>query len=116
MLLVERAREPDKGAWATPGGYVDWDETIEDAVRREVLEETGLVSEELELLAVRSDPARHPKQVINFVYLVRAGSGEAVAGDDAADVAWFPLEEVPARMALDHHLNVELARKALAKR
>lgn len=114
VLLIERGIEPDKGAWATPGGYVDWDETVEGAVEREIREETGLEAVKVEFLGVRSEPDRHPKQVINMVFLVGVAPGDPQAGDDAADVAWFAFDALPDRIALDHRTNLDLARQALA--
>ena len=107
VLLVQRGVEPYKGSWATPGGYVEWDETTEQTVTREVKEETGLTVESCQLVGVRSSPDRHPKQVINLVYRVSVAEGEPVKGDDAADVQWFSLENLPETLAFDHEQNIE---------
>lgn len=105
VLLIKRGAEPDKGLWGVPGGYVGWDETTEDTVKREVKEETNLDVKSLKLIGVSSSPKRHPKQVINVVYLV-IDDGEAKHGDDAQDLQWFDLNNLPAKMALDHKQNV----------
>src|SRR3989338_7876697 len=68
VLLIQRGVEPYKGYWGTPGGYVDWDESTEETVKREVKEEVGLDVTEAKLVGVYSSPTRHQKQVINIVY------------------------------------------------
>lgn len=113
VLLVQRDVEPSKGYWGTPGGYVEWDESTEDAVKREVREETGLTVANTRLVGVYSKPNRHPKQVINVVYLVDVEDGELTAGDDAEAVQWFSLEALPEKMALDHQQNIHDAISSL---
>jgi 8-oxo-dGTP diphosphatase len=111
VLLVKRAFPPDKGSWAIPGGYIEWDESPEDAARREVNEETGLVVDKLRLLDILGDPTRHPDQLITALFLGEA-HGEVRAGDDAEDATWFPVNALPEKMALDHRDAVEKARLA----
>ena len=115
ILLIQRDVEPNKGSWGTPGGYVEWDETTEETVKREVKEETGLDVTETHLVGVYSSPHRHPKQVINVVYLAKVGEGDIKHGDDAMEARWFSLEELPEQMALDHKKNITDARKLLVK-
>jgi ADP-ribose pyrophosphatase YjhB (NUDIX family) len=112
VLLIQRGVEPDKGSWGVPGGYVGWDESTEDAVKREVKEETNLDVDNIKLVGIYSDPKRHPKQVINIVYLVRA-NGELEHGDDAENAKWVLLDELPEQMALDHRQSIEDARRLL---
>lgn len=100
ILLIKRGAEPFKGFWALPGGYVDWDETVEDAVRREVAEETGLMVTSLELIGVFSKPERHPKQCIDVAFAVET-MGEPKAGDDAVEIGWFGIKNLPP-LAFDH--------------
>ena len=107
VLLIQRGVEPNKGFWGTPGGYVGWDESTEDAVQREVKEETNLTVTKMRLIEVNSNPKRHPKQVINFVYRVEVKDGEVKHGDDAFDAKWFLLKNLPEEMALDHRKNIE---------
>jgi len=113
ILLIQRGVEPNKGYWGTPGGYVSWDESTEETVKREVKEETGLEVIETKLVGVYSSPSRHPKQVINLVYLTKVNGGEPKHSDDAMDAKWFLLDELPKQMALDHKHNIQDARKLL---
>lgn len=113
ILLIQRGVEPNKGFWGTPGGYVEWDESAEETAKREVKEETGLDVLDVKLAGVYSNPGRHPKQVINILYLAQVADGEPKVGDDAKDVKWFPLDSLPEKMALDHKQNIEDAKKLL---
>jgi len=108
VLLIQRVARPNKGYWGTPGGYVDWDESVEEAVAREVKEETNLNITELKLVGVYSSPSRHPKQVINLLYAVEVDDLSKLAvGDDALNAKWFPLQKLPSKMALDHKQNIK---------
>ena len=112
VLLIKRAKEPFKGYWGTPGGYVGWDETIEEAVSRELKEETGLIVTTVKFVRYSSSPERHPKQVINFVYFVEA-DGDPIASDDALEFVWFDLNNLPENLAFDHAENIAMAIKLL---
>lgn len=101
VLLIKRGREPFLGQWAIPGGRIEDDETAEDCLRREMKEETGLDVEPVKLIGLYSDPGRDPRKVIAAPYLVRRIGGQLKAGDDAAEAAWFPLDDIP-RLAADH--------------
>jgi 8-oxo-dGTP diphosphatase len=100
ILLIKRGSEPYKGFWAVPGGYVDFDETTEEAVRREVKEETGLIVTSLEFIGLYSDPKRHPKQCVSAAYVVEA-KGEVKVGDDALEFKWESIKNF-GELAFDH--------------
>ncbi len=90
VLLVTRANPPFKGHLALPGGFVEVGERIEDACRRELEEETGIVAGDLMLLGLWSDPARDPRgHVCSAVFAGTVPGGEPRGGDDAADAAWI---------------------------
>ncbi len=89
VLLIRRKHEPFRGAYALPGGFVDVGETVEDACRRELKEETGLDVGALRLIGVYSDPNRDPRgHTCSIAYLARVDRAEVQAGDDAAAAEW----------------------------
>lgn len=109
VLLVRRGGEPFKGCWALPGGFMEMDETIEHCAVRELEEETGLrfAEQDLRLIGVYSAPGRDPRgRTVTAAFRVESGerraeNGEPVAGDDAAEVRWWPLAALPP-LAFDH--------------
>jgi 8-oxo-dGTP diphosphatase len=100
IVLIERRHEPL--GWALPGGFVDYGEALEEAAIREAREETSLAISNLRLLGCYSDPARDPRlHAISAVYAAE-GSGKPGAGDDAANLAIFPLSALPVKLCFDH--------------
>lgn len=99
IVLIQR-RNPPYG-WALPGGFVDRGERLEAAARREALEETGLAVELKALLGCYSDPTRDPRMHTASAVYVATASGTPSAGDDAAGLQLFGLEDVPA-LVFDH--------------
>lgn len=93
ILLVERGREPLKGYWSLPGGVLELGELLEAGIRREVLEETGLVVKPLSVLEIferimldrKGQPEYH---YVLVDYLCRVVSGDVRPGDDVSNVAW----------------------------
>lgn len=99
VLLVRRRRPPRQGQWSLPGGAQELGETVEEAVRREVREETGLELERIQLLTVVDFIQRDPDGRIRYHYtlvdvLGEAAPGEVRPGDDACEAAWFPVSEL----------------------
>ena len=90
VLMVRRKNPPYKGKLALPGGFVEIGETVEQAARRELLEETGLAATKLSLVGVYSKPDRDPRgHTCSVAFLTDVEPGtEAKAGDDAEAVAW----------------------------
>lgn len=117
ILLIKRGTEPFEGSWALPGGFVDEDESLQDAALRELAEETGLSpGSPLRQVGTYGDPGRDPRGwTVSVVFLGLADetSSEPASGDDAADAAWFPVWDLP-ELAFDHDAIVEDALK-LAK-
>lgn len=102
VLLVRRGRPPFRGSWALPGGFVEREETVEQAVARELREETGLRGEAVGLVGVYSGPDRDPRKPTTTVaFFVRGRAGPPRAGDDAAGAAWVPLD-LARPLAFDH--------------
>jgi len=90
VLLIKRAREPFKGRWALPGGFVDKDESLEHAASRELLEGQGLSVVNLEQIGAFGDPGRDPRgHTVSIVFSAVLDSPlQARAADDAADANW----------------------------
>ncbi len=103
VLLVRRARAPFAGSWAIPGGFVDAGETVERACLREVVEETGLKGTIVGILGVYSAPGRDPRgHTVTVAYVLRVSGVVPVAGDDAAEARWWPIDAPPGDLAFDH--------------
>ena len=104
VLMIRRKKDPFEGQLALPGGFVNEGETVEDAMRREAMEETSLEVEPIEILGVYSDPKRDPRKhimTVVFVGIIVGGSGKA--GDDAASIEWVQLADVEKlQVAFDH--------------
>ncbi|MGE3803303.1 MAG: NUDIX domain-containing protein [Gemmataceae bacterium] len=115
VLLIRRKNDPFAGKWAIPGGFVDMDEPLEAAARRELLEETGIKLARLEQLHTFGDPSRDPRgRTISVVYLAEANPKKLhpVGADDAAEAGWHALKRPPA-LAFDHAEILALARRRL---
>lgn len=100
IVLIERKNEPF--GWALPGGFVDYGETLEQAAIREAMEETSLAIGNLRLLGCYSDPARDSRQHIISTVFAAEAEGVPTPGDDAANVAVYPLSALPAPLCFDH--------------
>lgn len=103
VLLIERGREPFKGIWALPGGFVDMDESLETACMRELEEETGIQVQEIKQFKAFGDVNRDPRhRTISVVfYSFTESEIQPKAGDDAACARWFPIDNLP-ELAFDH--------------
>lgn len=116
VLLIRRKKWPYQGFWALPGGFVEMDETLEQAARRELREETGVDVGVLEQLYTFGDPGRDPRtRVISVVYMALADAGEerhVQAADDAAEAQWWSLAELP-ELAFDHQRILRYAQQRL---
>lgn len=99
ILLTVRGKPPSEGMWGLPGGAVEVGETVEEALVREVREETGLDVRPLKLVAVldsvtKDDDDRVKYHYVLFEYLCEHLSGEVHAGSDAVDTRWVPLADL----------------------
>ena len=106
IVLIQRGEEPFKGWWALPAGYIEADESVEQAAVRECKEETGLEVELLELYGVGSFPEGPVQSGIIIFYRARPTGGNLIAGDDAQDVAVFAPDSIPEKLAFRTHREV----------
>jgi len=107
IVLIRRINEPFKDHYALPGGIVEYGERVEDAVLREVEEETGLKGRIHGLVGVYSDPDRDPRgHFVSVCFIVLPVGGELKAGSDANDVALFSLDNLP-KLAFDHEKMIK---------
>lgn len=112
VLLIQRGQMPAQGRWTIPGGRVEFGETLQQALERELRAETGLVGRVGPLCEVFEYlDARYHYVILD--YLVTEPSGELCAGEDAADARFFTLDEIEALPTTDGLLAV--LRRALAK-
>lgn len=115
VLLIRRGHPPFKGAYALPGGFVEVGENVEDACRRELMEETGIKAGKLALIGVYSDPKRDPRgHTVGVAYLTRIKAVTPVAGDDAAAAEWVD-DWRRLELAFDHKLILRDASKMLKR-
>lgn len=112
VLLIKRKYEPFKNSWALPGGFVKEEESLEDAVHRELTEETGIKVNYLEQLYTFGKPDRDPRRrVVSVAYfaLVKSSKFEKLkASSDAESAQWFSIKELP-QLGFDHKLILDTA-------
>lgn len=113
IVLIRRKNEPYKDRLALPGGFVERDETVEQAVVRETKEETGLDTEIVRLIGVYSDPGRDPRgPTVSVCYQMRVKGGSLSAASDASDAILMGVDKMPA-LAFDHNRMIEEAKQYL---
>ncbi|MFM7562900.1 MAG: NUDIX domain-containing protein, partial [Planctomycetota bacterium] len=112
LLLIQRKHDPFAGCWALPGGFLDEQETLEQAAARELMEETHVVARKLIPLGAFSKVDRDPRgRVVSFSYATEVPATTCQqAGDDAAAAKWFPVKRLP-KLAFDHAEVIAAARK-----
>jgi 8-oxo-dGTP diphosphatase len=104
VLLIQRGLQPFKKKWALPGGFVRVEETVDEAARRELAEETGLTNVYLEQLYTFGAVDRDPRErVVSVAYyaLVKSAEHSVTGATDASDAGWFRITKLPA-LAFDH--------------
>jgi 8-oxo-dGTP diphosphatase len=102
LLLIKRGNAPFKGQYALPGGFVDLDETVENACLREVLEETNVTIRRPTLVGIYSEPGRDPRgPTVSIAYATRVNTAVATAGDDASAAEWVD-DWQSHKLAFDH--------------
>jgi len=103
VLLIRRGQEPFKNKWALPGGFIEMNETLEVACKRELEEETGLIVDKMIQFRTYDAIDRDPRhRTISVVYSAKLDKIKKVAGgDDAVKAEWFPVNDLP-DLAFDH--------------
>ena len=102
IILIKRKYDPYSGNWALPGGFVEYGETVEDALIREAKEETGLDVRIKRIVGVYSDPDRDPRgHTVSVCFLCEIAGGDLNADTDASDAREFKLSKLPG-LAFDH--------------
>ncbi|MBN1817023.1 MAG: NUDIX hydrolase [Sedimentisphaerales bacterium] len=118
FLLIQRGHEPFRGKWAFPGGFIEMDEELEQAVARELAEETGLKGIALEPMHTFGTVGRDPRgRTISIAFLGQARPDQmaVMAGDDADRAAWFDFDAFPP-MAFDHDRMAAVAMDHIRRR
>lgn len=115
LLLIRRKYDPYKNSWALPGGFVTDDESLEDAVKRELQEETGVHIHYLEQLYTFGAPKRDPRsRIVSVAYFALVPMHEfesLLATTDASEAKWFPITSLP-NLAFDH---LDITQKAIER-
>ncbi|WP_425394941.1 NUDIX hydrolase [Aeoliella sp.] len=115
VMLIQRDLPPFEGGWALPGGFVHVDETLDEAARRELNEETGLADIYLEQLYTFGQVDRDPRErIVTVAYyaLVNLEGHDVRASTDARNAAWFPVSDLPP-LAFDHPKILAMAHERL---
>ncbi len=116
VLLLRRNFRP-KGKWCLPGGHVNYRESVENAIRREVLEETGLRTSISRLIGVYSDPKRDRRwHAVSVAYILKTKGGKLRISDESSDFGFFPPNRLPKGMAFDHAKIIRDAFKLIRKK
>lgn len=110
VLLVQRKKDPFKGKWALPGGFLEQEEGLEAGAKRELEEETGLQVHEMNQIKAFGEPGRDPRgRIISIAFLaVIKEEQEVKANDDASDAQWFSVKDLP-DLAFDHYAIIKAA-------
>ncbi len=115
IVLIKRRNEPFKDHYALPGGIVEYGESVESALIREVKEETGLDVEIYKLVGVYSDPNRDPRgHFVSICFIAIPKGGKLKADSDAKEVALFELDKIP-KLAFDHNRMLDDAKPYLVE-
>ncbi len=116
VLLIERKHNPCKGQWAFPGGFMNIDETAEEAALRELKEETGIEAKQIVQVGAFSAVDRDPRERVVTIayYTLLDHMPEAHANDDAQTAQWFSIDRLPP-LAFDHQEILEKAVEMMAK-
>ena len=114
LLLQQRNKEPEKGCWSIPGGKVEMFERMEDAIVREILEETGCVIEIIDLLGICNHIVENEKvhwMSPSFLCKIKSGIPKIMEPTKHIDMKWFKIDELPINLTITTKVAVENYRK-----
>ena len=117
LLLIKRKNGPNKGMWAFPGGFVEDDEDLDTAVKRELAEETGVKLQAMTQLHTFGKVGRDPRgRTISVAYtaFVKYQDHPATGSDDAAEASWIKITDIDA-LAFDHKAILDFALKKIKR-
>ena len=114
VLLIKRKNDPFKNQWALPGGFLEDYETLEKGAQRELEEETGIKTDNMEQVGIFATPGRDPRgRVISIAFTKVVSNEVPVKGnDDATDAKWFDINDLP-KLAFDHSEIITKAKNML---
>lgn len=114
VLLTKRNIPPYKGWWCLPGGHLDYGETCEKGIIREVEEETGFKTRVVKLIGVYSDPKRDPRgHFVSATYLLKIIGGKTKQNKEVKETKFFSLKELPQKIVPDHRNAIRDAIKLI---
>ena len=116
VLLIKRARNPQAGWWALVGGYVDWDETLEQCSLRELKEEAQIVADHAIFFKIYDSLNRDKdgRQNIDHAFIVRVSSADfTIEKSEVSEARWFSLDDLPKNIAFDHRLMIDDYKKTV---
>lgn len=112
ILLVKQNKYPFFGSWVMPGGHVEYGETVEKAIKREMKEEVGVSVKIKKLFGVYSDPKRDPRyHTASVVYLLERRKGKIRLSKEASEFKYFSLNDLPKKIGFDHRKILDNLRK-----
>lgn len=116
VLMIKRVQDPFSGYWSLIGGYVDWNEIVEQSVVREVKEEIGVKAKIKKFLGFYSDPTRDEKQNVLLVFeLILLSENFKLQKEEVSEARWFDLDSLPENIAFNHRKIIEDYKKTKDK-
>lgn len=114
ILLVKRVPYPFSGYWTLPGGHVDYGETLEKAIKREIKEELGIKVKIKKLIGVYSDPKRDPRyHTVSVIYLLEKPKGKIKLNWESSEYKYFSLSNLPKKIGFDYQKVIKDFKKQL---